>query len=128
MRWRPVAALLLTPLVGGAIPAISYAVASSPAPIGIRDALQIGAWVVLTVVFEFVFLFPCARYFRGATLFRLRVFSVGLVAWLLVTLTWFFFAFDISLKGAVAILLPVSILGFAVCATFVALWKGVQHV
>jgi hypothetical protein len=129
MRFRSVAALALTPLVGGAIPGISYAVALSPSRLGVREAIQIGAWVVLTLLFELVALLPCARYFRASKHFRLRVFVIGLFVWLPLSMAWLFVVFGLPLKDALIPLVQMGISGFAICLTFVALWgRRAPHV
>ena len=127
MLFRSVAALVLTPLVGGAIPAVSYIVASSWERIDARDIIQVGAWVIFSFLFECIALLPLARHFRASTYFRLRVFLLGSITWLLLSLAWFYLVFGISLKGALATLLPLSISGIAICATFAGLWGRAQH-
>jgi len=89
--------------------------------------IQIGGWVIITLLFECIVLIPIALYFRATKHFRFRVFLVGFIAWLLFSLAWFYTVFGMPLTEAVIILLPMGISGAVICATFASLWGRAQH-
>jgi hypothetical protein len=122
MYLRSVLALLVTPIVAGAIPTLFYLLDSTPGRIGLREWIQVAAWVLLTIIFELVVLLPVTRLLRNSKYFRLWLLLAGVVAWLLISLVWLVVVFHASATEAVAPLLRMGLAGLAVCGTFVLLW------
>jgi hypothetical protein len=128
MNVRSVAALLLTPTVGGVLPAISYIATSSVAQLGLQQAIQIGAWVVFTLLFEGIVLVPLALLFRGSAHFRVAVFLIGTPLWLTLSLAWLWVVFELSPGNATTFLLPLGMSAAAACTTFACLWPRANNV
>ena len=127
MNMRVIAALLLTPAVGGALPTISYIATSSEAQLGLQEAIQIGAWVIFTLLFEGIVLVPLALLLRRTAYFRLAVFFIGTLLWLTLSFAWLWAVFELSPGNATTFLLPLGISAAAVCTTFACLWPRADN-
>jgi hypothetical protein len=129
MPSHSIAALVLTPLVAGAVCTVALLIESSPNRTVSSAIVNFGVWALIALAFEVAAPLPIAARFRASRHFRVYVFAVGLVAWyLLFALVWFFGVRDVPLREALVVSsLPMAVPGIALVATFAVLWRGAWH-
>ena len=122
MHRLSITALLVTPVVAGIIPTLSYLLSGSPQQLGANEWIQVAAWVIFALAFEFIVLIPMAMLFKHRKHFRLSLFSASVVIWALLSFTWFLAVFRVSVSEARAPTALMGLAGLVICGTFVALW------
>ena len=122
MHWRTVTALLATPIVAAAIPAVSFLVDPGLPRITWREWIQVGAWVAFAALFEFVVLVPATRMLRRAKFFRASLLGVGVAIWFVISLVWFAAVFTVPIMEVLRAALLTGLAGMAICGTFVVIW------
>lgn len=121
MRWRPVIAIFLTPILASVVPMVSYWLRLSGRTRA-DEWIQVAGWVVFTLVFEVLVLLPLTRLLRHRSHFQLRLLSAGAVSWLLLSIAWFAAVFHLSFQSLLAPALLMGLAGTVICAAFVLLW------